>query len=136
LERGVKTFAEDIKRGKGRSAKIKLERIAKRFDRKDEFQHGYLTALEGMVSAVESGDDLTLLKQIANSPKPREKIEQYLAEMQTRVSQDFRPREEIGYNTAWVEVLQAFINTPDKQKQEVEQPVERTAEQDTEQTTL
>ncbi len=124
MERGMKTFAEALKRRKVRSARAKLDRIVRRLDAGDEYWQGYRSALEGMVAALESGDDLTFLRQVASRSNSRESIEKYIAEMQAKASQDFRPREEQGYHAAWVEILQTFLEMSEKNKKKSDQPTE------------
>ncbi len=116
MKRGVKTFAEALRRKNAKKAKEKFERIAKRLSTKDEYWRGYRRALEGMVAALESGDDLTFLRQLASGRHPVEDIKRYIGEMQAKVDQDFRPKDERGYHAAWVEILGIFLEMTDKSK--------------------
>lgn len=108
MRRGIKTFVMALRRKNSRVAKEKFERIVKGLDVGDEYWQGYRRALGGMVAALESGDELSLLRQMINGRYPDEKIEELTEEMRVRASQDFRPEDERGYHAAWIEILQAF----------------------------
>lgn len=105
---GMKSFAEALRRKNARIAREKLERIVKSLDMRDEYWRGYRRALEGMVAAMESGDELPLLRQLVDKRYPDDKVRELVEKMRVKVSQNFRPRDEKGFYTAWIEVLQAF----------------------------
>lgn len=112
----MKTFAKALRGKNAKKAKEKFERIAKRLNTKDEYWKGYHRALEGMVAALESGDDLTFLKRVASGKYSSEDIKRYIDEMRVKVNQDFRPNDERGYHAAWVEVLDVFLEMAEKSK--------------------
>jgi hypothetical protein len=74
----------------------------------DEFWRGYLLALQGMVSALELGGELSVIRRVLNGGYGREEIEKLIHDMKGRLSLKFRPKDEQGFNTAWIEVLQEF----------------------------
>lgn len=74
----------------------------------DEFGRGYFMALQGMVSALEVGGELSVMKRLLNGGYGREQVNKLIHEMRGRLSLKFIPRDEQGFNTAWVEVLQEF----------------------------
>ena len=108
MRRGIKTFVEALRRKNVKMAKEKFEWLVKGLDIRDEYWWGYRRALEGMVVVLESGDELSLLRQLVDKKYPGDKIKELIEEMQVKVSQNFRPRDEKGYHTAWIEVLQVF----------------------------
>ncbi len=65
-------------------------------------------ALKGIVEALNSENDLTLPKQIAEDKFSTEKLEALREEVEERSSQEFRPEDEQGYNSAWSDVLQVI----------------------------
>ncbi|MCD6248305.1 MAG: hypothetical protein J7J17_02505 [Hadesarchaea archaeon] len=117
MERGVKTFAEALWGKKIKAARKKAERIVKRLNAGGEYQRGYAQALRGMVAALESDDDLALLRRIIDGENPERLIRRHLEEFKVRASQDFRPEDERGYYAAWVDVLQIFSGKVGKSKE-------------------
>jgi len=72
----------------------------------DEFERGYFMALQGMVSALEAGGELSVMKRLLNGGYGQEQINKLIHEMKGRLSLKFAPKDEQGFNTAWIEVIQ------------------------------
>lgn len=107
MKRGLKTFAralrgDDVKKAKEMFGKIVQGKM------EDEVWEGYHRALGGMVSGLESGNDLTLARQIADGKYSREELEDLKKEMEEKSAQEFRPPDERGFNDAWSDVLQVL----------------------------
>ncbi len=69
---------------------------------------GYRRALEGIVSALESGQEMALAGRIAGGSYSKERLLGIGEEMKLRASQEFRPYRERGYSEAWADVLEAL----------------------------
>jgi hypothetical protein len=72
----------------------------------DEFARGYFIALQGMVSALETGEELSVMKRALNGGYKQEQINELIRDMKARLSLKFIPKDEQGFSTAWLEVLQ------------------------------
>jgi hypothetical protein len=105
----LKPLVIALRRKDPKAARERLERIVEKLDLDDEFWKGYSLALRGMVTALESGDELTIIRRIIDGKHSRENINRLVQDMQARISQVFRPKDEQGFNTAWMEVLQMFL---------------------------
>lgn len=104
----LKSFVEAICRKDNKKAKEVLEVINRGLDLNDEFWKGYRLALQGMIAALETGDELTVIRRIINGGYTRQDIQELLNQANARLSNAFRPKDEQGFNTAWVDVLQIF----------------------------
>ena len=104
----LKSFVEAIWKKDNKKAKEALEVINRRLDLNDEFWKGYRLALHGMIATLETGDELTVIRRIINLGYTRQDIQELLNQANARLSNTFRPKDEQGFNTAWVDVLQIF----------------------------
>lgn len=108
MKRGMKTFSRGVRDGEVDKAKGMFEKVVQgHMD--DEVWEGYNRALKGIVESLESGEDLTLPRQLAGDKFSIEKIEDIKKEMEERASQEFRSDDERGYNSAWSDVLQVIL---------------------------
>lgn len=108
MKRGLKTFARSVKEGDMDKAREMYDKIVQgKMD--DDIWEGYKTALKGMIEALDSGDDLTLSRQISDGKYTREGLKDMKREMKSRATQEFRSGEEIGFNRAWVDVLKVLL---------------------------
>ncbi|MBC7219148.1 MAG: hypothetical protein H5T49_03320 [Hadesarchaea archaeon] len=82
-----------------------LEANRNRASSGDEFMRGYLLALQGMISALESGGELSTINKVLEKKYSNEQIAEIINEARGRTSQKFRPADERGFDTAWVDVL-------------------------------
>lgn len=104
----VKQFLTALREKDIKKAREELDGAGEKLDIKDEFWRGYHLALRGMVSALESGDELTILSRIINGKISRESIQKLLQQAQEKASQTFRPNDERGFDAAWADALQFF----------------------------
>lgn len=108
MKRGLKTFARAVRDGKKHEAEEMFEKIVQgRME--DSVWEGYHRALKGMIEGLNSDNDLTLPKQIADDNLSMEKLEKLWIEMDEMSSQKFRPENERGYTAAWSDVLQVVV---------------------------
>lgn len=108
MKRGMKTFARSVQKGDVDKAKEMLDKIVQG-NMKVNVWEGYQGALKGIVEALDSDNDLTLPQQISEDKFSMEKLENLREEVEERSSQEFRPEDEKGYNSAWSDVLQVII---------------------------
>ena len=104
----IKQFLTALRERDIKKAREELDNVGEKLDIKDEFWRGYHLALRGMVSALESGDELTVLSRIINGKISRESIQKLLQQAQEKASQTFRPNDERGFDAAWADALQFF----------------------------
>jgi len=108
MELDLKTFVRTLKEKDTKKAKEWLEQIKNRVDFNDEFGRGYLLALRGMVAAREAGGELSVINRVVNGECKKEQVVELVKSMHERLSLNFRPEDEKGFDTALVEVLQEF----------------------------
>ncbi len=104
----LKTFVQILKKKDTKNAKEWLEQIRSRVDFNDEFGQGYLLALRGMVAALEAGGELSVINRVVNGEYKQEQVSELVKSVQERLASKFRPKDETGFYTALVEVLQEF----------------------------
>jgi len=104
----LKQFVNALMEKDVKKARELLNDIEKKFDLRDEFWLGYHLALRGMVSAIESGDELAVISKMLNRKISEEGVQKLMQQIQERVSQPFRPKDELGFDTAWAEAFQLF----------------------------
>lgn len=97
-----------------KGAKEKLEEMVRGFDSADDFWKGYRLALQGMLAALETGDELTVVRRIVEGRYSPESMRELMKQMRDRISQPFRSAEERGFDSAWVQVLQILLERADK----------------------
>ncbi len=108
LKPDLKLFVAALRKKDVKKARESLDDMEKKLNLKDEFWRGYHLALHGMVSAIESGDELSLILKMFNGKTSEENVQKFMKQIQERVSQTFRPADELGFNTAWADALQLF----------------------------
>jgi hypothetical protein len=101
----IKPLVKSLKKRDIKGAREWLEANQNQLRSGDEFTRGYLLALQGMVSALESGSELATVNKVLEGKYSAEQIAEIIREAKNRISQKFRPRDEQGFDTAWVEVL-------------------------------
>ena len=74
----------------------------------NEWEKGYLLALNGVVASVESDDVQTLAHKIANQKISKEALVSFLKESEKSIKQPFRSDFEKGYELAWRDLLVHF----------------------------
>jgi hypothetical protein len=105
----LRTFVRLLKQKDLKGAREWLDQRRSGLNPPDEFWKGYFLALQGMISAIETGAELSLIKRLLDGGYGREDIEKLIDQMRERLSPGFRPRDEQGFSTAWMEVLQEFL---------------------------
>lgn len=108
MKRGLKTFARSVRDDKIEKAQEMYEKIVQG-NMDDGLWEGYQTALKGMIEALDSGDDLTLPRQIADEKYSKKRLKKIRKEMESRASQEFRAADERGFNMAWADVLKVML---------------------------
>jgi len=61
-----------------------------------------------MVTSLETNQEFSLVKKLINGI-PQEELEALLKDFKKRLSQKFRSQEERGFDTAWLQTLQLFL---------------------------
>lgn len=110
MELDLKPFVRAFREKDTKKAREWLEQTKSRVDPNDEFGRGYLLALQGMVAALEAGGELSVVKRVVNGGYKQEQIAELVKSTRERVSRKFRPKDEQGFNTAWIEVLREFLD--------------------------
>ena len=105
----LKPFVRALREKDTKKAREWLEQTKSRVDSNDEFGRGYLQALQGMVASLEIGSELSLIKRVVNKEYKQEQIDGLIDSERKRIPRKFRPKDEQGFDTAWVEVLQGFF---------------------------
>jgi len=109
MELDLKPFVRALREKDTKKAREWLEQTKSRVDSNDEFGRGYLQALQGMVASLETGSELSLIKRVVNKEYKQEQIDGLIDSERKRIPRKFRPKDEQGFDTAWVEVLQGFF---------------------------
>ena len=105
----LKPFIDALGRKDVKEARGWFEGVSGGFDPKDEFLAGYRLALQGMLLALEAGSETSAIWKVVNGRCSREEIGELLRMMRERASHPLRPRDEVGYNRAWVDFLSAWL---------------------------
>jgi hypothetical protein len=108
LEIDLFGFVRDLKRRDLKGARGWFESKKPELEGAGDFWKGYALALNGMIASLESGQEFSLMKRLIDGV-PREELETLLKDFKRRVNQSFRPPGERGFDTAWFEVLQLFL---------------------------
>ena len=101
----IKPFVKLIKQRDAKKTREWLEANKGELDPKDEFYKGYLLALQGMISALESGGELSAINKILEKRYTQEQVAEILKGSRSRTGQKFRAKDEQGFSAAWVDFL-------------------------------
>ena len=101
----MKPFVKFIKLKDAKRAREWLEVNKAALDLSDESSWGYLLALQGMVSALETGGELSALSKILEKKYTQEQMAELMKEAKSKASQKFRTKDEQGFNAAWMDFL-------------------------------
>jgi hypothetical protein len=101
----IKNLVKLLKQKDAKKAREWLEQNKATLNQGDESGRGYLLALQGMVSALESGGDLSTVNKILEKKYDHEKVSELVRSTKARLSQKFRPKDERGFDAAWVDFL-------------------------------
>ena len=108
MELDLKPFVRALREKDTKKVREWLEQTKSSVDPNDEFERGYLQALQGMVAALETGSELSVIKRVVNREYKQEQIKELIKSTRERASRKFSPKDEQGFDSAWVEVLQGF----------------------------
>lgn len=61
-----------------------------------------------MIAALEAGGELSVTNRVVNGEYKQEQIVELVKSVREKLSRKFRPKDEKGFDTALVEVLQEF----------------------------
>lgn len=104
----VRQFIESLKRKDTKRAREWLEINKVNLSSGSEFEEGYLLALQGMISALESSNELSAITKLLDKKYEPKQVAQLVREAKARISQKFRPDDERGFDAAWVDVLRTL----------------------------
>lgn len=104
----LKPFVNALRKKDTKKVREWLEQNKGNFNPADEFGRGYLLALQGMTSVLEGSGEMSLIKRLVNGDYDGKHITTLLLEAKARLSLKFRPNDEQGFDTAWVDVLKEF----------------------------
>lgn len=108
---GLEGFVEAFLGRNLKKAKEQLDSALIDLDPSDEFVKGYKLALQGMISALEGGDELSVARRLVEGRLEGEEIKKLLKQFRSRASARFRPKRERGFSRAWVEVLELILKS-------------------------
>lgn len=108
MELDLKPFVRALREKDTKKVREWLEQTKSSVDPNDESERGYLQALQGMVAALETGSELSVIKRVVNREYKQEQIKELIKSTRERASRKFSPKDEQGFDSAWVEVLQGF----------------------------
>jgi hypothetical protein len=110
MEIDLSPFVEALKRRDLKKAREWLEARKTETNTKEEFWAGYFLALSGMLSALESSQELSVIQKLVSGSPSKEEIERLTHEFKRQLSLKFKPRDERGFTTAWLEFLERFAS--------------------------
>jgi len=108
LEVELSEFIKNLKQKNLKNAKSWLENKRPELESAGNFGKGYLLALNGMIASIEGNQEFSLVKKILNGDS-KEELSSIAKDFKRRMNQKFRPEEERGFDSAWFEVIQKFI---------------------------
>lgn len=108
MKSGIKTFARAVRDGDVDKAEEMLDKVVQGGLDEEEWE-GYRRALGGMIDAFSSNNELALPQYISEDRFSIGKIKEFRGEMDRKASQNFRPKGEIGFNSAWADVLSVIL---------------------------
>lgn len=108
LEIEISEFIESLKQKNLKNARSWLESKRPELENSGKFEKGYLLALNGMITSIEENQELSLMKKILNGSS-KEELSSIAKDFKKRINQRFRPEEERGFDSAWFEVIQRFV---------------------------
>lgn len=109
MEPELKQFIRALREKNVRDAREEFEKLGQKLDSSDDFWQGYRLALQGMVNALDGGDELTTIRRLVDGKLSDEQIQKLVGEARKRASSPFRQGDEKGFDAAWVSVLQEFL---------------------------
>lgn len=102
-------FANNLRRGETREARAWLE-SKKSTPSETKFEEGFLLALQGMVIGLENTQYPSLMKRVLDAGSS-EAVQRVLGEFKSRIEQKFRPQFELGFDTAWIQILNKILQS-------------------------
>lgn len=108
MKRGMRAFARAVRAGKSDEAREMLDKIVQG-EMDEGMWRGYCRSLDGIMKALKSGEDLTLPRQLVEDEFSFEDLDRLRDVVEKRSSQNFRSKEERGFNAAWADVLRIIV---------------------------
>lgn len=108
MEIDISPFVKSIKRRDFKGASDWLEAKKSELDLKEGFWSGYVWALGGMLSAIQTSQELSVIKRLVEGKPENGELEKLRREIKSRSSLKFRPDDEKGFDTAWLDFLESF----------------------------
>lgn len=103
----VMLFLSNVLERKFSDAEKELENIKEKKFPDDEYQRGYINALEGLLLSVRSGDERDFYNRTMQNGKS---LNEYVKEFKDFRKFPVRTQFDQGYFSAWTDVLQYRIN--------------------------
>jgi hypothetical protein len=106
----VVTYLLNVHDRKFTDAERELEALKEKKFPDEEYQTGYINAMEGLLLSVRSGDDRDFYNSTHNNGKT---VSDYLKEFKEFRKLPIRSQFDQGYFSAWTDIFQYKINTED-----------------------
>ena len=106
----VVTYLLNVHDRKFTDAERELEALKEKKFPEEEYQTGYINAMEGLLLSVRSGDDRDFYNSTHNNGKT---VSDYLKEFKEFRKLPIRSQFDQGYFSAWTDIFQYKINTED-----------------------
>ncbi len=106
----IRPLVKLLRKNGAKGAREWIESNKGDFNLEVESGKGYIIALQGMVSARESGGELFTLNKIINKKYSNEQIVDLIQGTRDKLAHESRPVDELGFCKAWVDVLQELVD--------------------------
>ena len=101
-------FIDNLTERKFSDAEKELENLKEKKFPDEEYQNGYINALEGLMLSVRSGDERDFYNRTNGADKS---LDDYIKEFKAFRKLPIRTQFDQGYFSAWTDILQFRINT-------------------------
>jgi hypothetical protein len=101
----IKPFIDLLKRRDAKRAREWFDSNRGQIYSGKDFEKGYLLALQGMVDAIESGGELSAINKLLEKKFTDKELAEFTRETKDKLSQKFRPEDERGFYSAWIDVI-------------------------------
>lgn len=106
--KSVVTFLENVHDRKFTDAERELETLKEKKFPDEEYQKGYINAMEGLLLSVRSGDDRDFYNRTNGTEKT---LKDYVKEFKEFRKLPIRTQFDQGFFSAWTDIIQYRINT-------------------------
>ncbi|HPA49722.1 MAG TPA: hypothetical protein PLO36_06285 [Methanofastidiosum sp.] len=104
----LKLLVSYLENGDVKKARENYQQMAEQLGG-SEFNKGYAKAINGMVTSIEKNDRDSIITKIISKEVDKRDLKKLLLESTKRVSSHFITEEEKGYETAWIDALNLFV---------------------------